>query len=65
MFVDILPFGWGSKMDRIEQHIAKVAPQHLGGYRNGWLEVETFDWGAHIYNRDPKGNKKILTTMLN
>lgn len=46
-------------MNEIERHIQRLYPEHLGGYRNGWLEVKDFGYGVHIYS-----NNKILTTII-
>lgn len=52
-------------MDRIEEHLRKYYPHHLGGYFKGWLETKKVDGGIHIYNRDSEGKRQIITTILN
>ena len=55
--------------DAIEDHLKRVAPQHVNGFKKGWLRVERFNFRnfeiAHIYSEvDEDGNEKPIATVV-
>jgi hypothetical protein len=53
--------------DIIEQHLSRLYPEHVHGYRSGWLRTEKVkEYNAiHVYTRDDAWSPwQILTTVL-
>lgn len=53
--------------DRIELYLRRNFPEHVRGYRMGWLNIEKFEaFGKecyHIYT-ESNGEKKIIGTVI-
>lgn len=47
----------------IEKHLAEVAPEHLEGFKNGWLYIEEHELYEYkffnIYSKEGSGIKLI------
>lgn len=55
------------KPDRIELYLKRNYPQHVHGYRMGWLTIEKINFHGrecyHIFTKR-EGNKKIVGTVI-
>lgn len=49
--------------DRIEKHLERLYPRHVGGYLEGWLDIEAVDGGRNIYTWE-NGYRELITTIL-
>ena len=50
-------------LDKLRNHLKKIAPEHVKGYDEGWLHINWYAWGCHIYSKE-KNTKKLVTTYL-
>ena len=53
--------------DKIELYLRKNNPEHVHGYRMGWLTIENFEFQQkecyHIFT-EHEGKKKIVGTVI-
>lgn len=53
-----------NRFDKFERHLSKHAPEHIGGYRNGWLRIECINCHNHNFYHIYENESDLITTLV-
>jgi len=50
-------------LNKFERYLEKNAPEHLEGYRKGWLDINTVEFANHYFHHIFSAEKVIGTLV--
>lgn len=53
-----------SPPDKFERHLQKVAPEHVGGYREGWLVINSVELDGHYFHHIYSKTDGFISTLV-
>ena len=55
---------WASNYDKFQRWLQKVAPEHIGGYNEGWLTIDSIEHNGHYFHHIYSNTDGLITTLV-